>query len=79
MSHFAGRLRDAPGAARLAHLARTAKRIPEPVLADLAALIAQLDHVQLVGFDVVGRQTNVGKFHRQGDNDYQTPKCARYG
>jgi hypothetical protein len=33
-------------------LAKTAKKIPEPLLADLAALILQLDDVQLVGNDI---------------------------
>ena len=51
-THFAERLRDAPGAARLVRLARTAKRIPEPVLSDLTALVVQLDDVQLVGDDI---------------------------
>ena len=51
-AHYAEQLRDAPGAARLARLARTAKRIPEPVLADLTALITQLGDTQLVGDDI---------------------------
>jgi hypothetical protein len=51
-THFAERLRDAPGAGRLARLARTAKRVPETLLTDLTALIAQLDDVPLVGADI---------------------------
>jgi hypothetical protein len=50
--HFAEQLRDAPGAARLERLARTAKRIPEPVLDDLAALVLQLNDPQLAGDDI---------------------------
>jgi hypothetical protein len=48
---FAERLHDAPGAARLTRLAKTAQRIPAPLLADLEALIEQLD-VQLIGDDI---------------------------
>jgi hypothetical protein len=48
-THFADRLGDAPGAARLARLAQTAKRIPEPLLEHLAELIVRLDDVQLIG------------------------------
>ncbi len=40
-----------PGAARLAHLANSARRIPEPLLTDLAALIPLLD-VGLIGDDI---------------------------
>ncbi|RXG86143.1 hypothetical protein [Bradyrhizobium zhanjiangense] len=58
--HFAKRLHDAPGAARLARLAQTAKRIPEPLLDDLAALILQLDDVQLVDGDVALNLIEVG-------------------
>jgi hypothetical protein len=49
---FAEQLRDAPGALRLARLAKTAKRIPSPLLDDLEALTLQLDDVQLVGDDI---------------------------
>ncbi|HZV05850.1 MAG TPA: hypothetical protein VE999_12275 [Gemmataceae bacterium] len=52
ISLFAERLRDAPGAARIARLARTAKHIPDPLLADLTALVVRLDDVQLVGDDI---------------------------
>ena len=52
LTHFAERLRDAPGAARLARLAKTARRIPEPLLADLTALVVQLDDIELVGADI---------------------------
>jgi hypothetical protein len=48
------------GAARVARLARTAKRIPGPLLADLEALIAQLDDVQLVGNDIALHLIDVG-------------------
>jgi hypothetical protein len=41
--HFAVRLADASGAAHLADLAATSKAIPESLLADLAAKMAQLD------------------------------------
>jgi hypothetical protein len=37
-NHYAERLRDAPGAAGLARLARTAKFIPDALLAHLATL-----------------------------------------
>jgi hypothetical protein len=50
--HFAEQLRDAPGAARLARLARTAKRVPGPVLDDLTALVLQLNDPQLAGDDI---------------------------
>jgi hypothetical protein len=49
---FAEKLADAPGALRLARLAKTARTIPDPLLADLAALITQLDDVPLVGNDI---------------------------
>ena len=52
IERFAEQLPDAPGAARVARLAKTAKRVPAPLLADLAALITQLDDVPLVGNDV---------------------------
>lgn len=52
LTHFAERLRDAPGARRLVHRSKTARRIPEPLLADLTALIVQLDDVQLIGSDI---------------------------
>jgi hypothetical protein len=47
----AEKLRHAPYASRVARLAKTAKRIPAPLLDDLETLIAQLD-VQLVGNDM---------------------------
>jgi hypothetical protein len=59
-THFAERLRDAPGTTRLARLARTAKGIPEPLLADLTTLILQLDDVQLVGNDIALHLIEVG-------------------
>jgi hypothetical protein len=49
---FAEKLHDVPGKARLARLAKTAKHIPEQVLDDLAALILQLNDLQLVGNDI---------------------------
>jgi hypothetical protein len=49
---FAEQLPDAPGASRLARLAKTAKRIPAPLLDDLAALVVQLDDTELVGGDI---------------------------
>jgi hypothetical protein len=48
----AEKFRDAPGSARVARLARTAARIPEPLLEDLAALILQLNDVEFVGGDI---------------------------
>ena len=59
-THYAKQLRDAPGAARLARLARTAKGIPESLLTDLAALIVQLDGVQLIGSDISLHLIDVG-------------------
>jgi len=59
-THYADRLRDAPGAGRLARLARTARRIPEPLLAELTALIVQLDDVQLSGNDIAIHLIEVG-------------------
>jgi hypothetical protein len=56
----AEKFRDAPGAARVARLARTAARIPEPLLDDLATLITQLDDVQLVGGDIALHLIEVG-------------------
>jgi hypothetical protein len=56
----AEKFRDAPGAARIARLARTAKCIPESLLADLMALVAQLDDVQLVGGDIALHLIEVG-------------------
>jgi hypothetical protein len=53
------RFRGAPYAARLARLAKTAKRIPAALLADLESLIAQLD-VQLVGNDIAIHLIEVG-------------------
>jgi hypothetical protein len=53
---------DAPGAAHVARLARTVKRIPDPLLADLEALIEQLDDVQLVGNDIAIHLIEVGFF-----------------
>jgi hypothetical protein len=52
LARFAEQLADAPGAGRLARLARTAKHIPDPLLADLAELILQLNDVRLVGNDI---------------------------
>ena len=52
--------RDARGAARVARLAKTAARIPEPLLYDLATLITQLDDVQLVGNDMAIHLIEVG-------------------
>ena len=59
-TQFAERLHDAPGASRLARLAKTAKRIPEPALADLTALVVQLDDVQLAGDDIALHLIDVG-------------------
>jgi hypothetical protein len=59
-AHYAEQLRDAPGAARLARLARTAKRIPGPVLDDLTALVLQLNDAQLVGDDIALHLIDVG-------------------
>jgi hypothetical protein len=47
----AEKFRSAPGAARVARLAKTARRIPAPLINDLEALIPQLD-VELVGNDL---------------------------
>ena len=59
-TQFAERLHDAPGASRLARLAKTAKRIPEPALADLTAFVVQLDDVQLAGDDIALHLIDVG-------------------
>jgi hypothetical protein len=56
----AEKFRGAPYAARVARLARTAARIPASLLDDLAALILQLDDVQLVGNDVAFQLVEVG-------------------
>jgi len=48
----AQKFRGAPDAARVAQLARTAKRIPAPLMDDLVALVIQLDDVELVGNDM---------------------------
>jgi hypothetical protein len=60
ISHFAEQLRDAPGAARLRRLAKSARRIAGPVLDDLAALITQLNDAQLVGDDIAVHLIEVG-------------------
>jgi hypothetical protein len=52
IAHFAEQLHDAPGAGRLARLAKTAKRIPDQLIAELEALIEKLDDVPLVGNDI---------------------------
>jgi hypothetical protein len=52
--------RDAPGAARVARLARTAARIPAPLLDDLATLVIQLDDTELVGGDIAIHLVEVG-------------------
>ena len=52
IGHFADSLGDAPGAARLARLTRTARLIPEPLLEHLAELVVKLDDVPLVGDDI---------------------------
>ena len=51
LTRFAAQLADAPGAARLKRLAKTAKNIPERLLIELTGLVTQLD-VGLVGDDV---------------------------
>jgi hypothetical protein len=56
----AEKFRDAPGAARVARLAKSARSIPGPLLDDLATLIAQLDDVQLVGNDMAIHLIEVG-------------------
>lgn len=50
--HYAEVFHDAPGARKLERLAKTAGRIPEPLLDDLAASVVKLDDVQLVGSDI---------------------------
>jgi len=60
ISHIAERLNDAPGAARLARLAKTAKRIPEALLERLAELIVQLDDPHFVGNDIFIHLIEVG-------------------
>jgi hypothetical protein len=57
---FAEQLSDAPGALRLARLAKTARRIPSPLLADLEELILQVDDPQFVGDDVAIHILDVG-------------------
>jgi hypothetical protein len=56
----AEKFRGSPYAGRVARLARTAKRIPAPLLDDLATLITQLDDVQLVGNDLTIHLIEVG-------------------
>jgi hypothetical protein len=56
----AERFRDAPGAARVARLARTARRIPASLLDDLAALVIQLDDTELVGGDIAIHLVEIG-------------------
>lgn len=51
-NRYADRLADAPGAGRLARLARTAKRIPEQLLERLTALVLQINDPQFVGDDI---------------------------
>ena len=51
-NHYADRLSDASGAARLARLGRSAKRIRDALLEDVAVLIRRLDDVQIVGGDL---------------------------
>jgi hypothetical protein len=48
----AEKLCNSPGAARVARLARTAKRVPAALLKDLEILILQLDDTELVGADL---------------------------
>lgn len=50
--HYAAMLTDAPGAARLARLARTAKRLPDALLARLTELVEQIDDAQFIGNDI---------------------------
>ena len=52
--------RDAPGAARVARLARTAACIPEPLLDDLEALVIQLNDTELVGGDIAIHLVEIG-------------------
>src|SRR5690348_11841283 len=59
-SHYAEHLDDAPYASRLVRLAKTAKRIPETLMDDLAGLIVQLDDVALVGNDISVALLDVG-------------------
>jgi hypothetical protein len=54
------KFRNAPGAAGIARLARTAARIPAALLDDLATLDHRLDDVQLVGNDVSIHVIEVG-------------------
>ena len=51
-NHYADRLSDASGAAPACSFGRSAKRIREALLEDVAVLILRLDDVQLVGGDV---------------------------
>jgi hypothetical protein len=56
----AGKFRNAPGAARVARLAKTAKPIPAQLLDDLSALVIQLDDTELVGGDIAIHLIEVG-------------------
>jgi hypothetical protein len=56
----AEKFRGAPGAARVARLAKTAAHIPEPLLNDLATLITQVDDTELVGGDIAIHLVEVG-------------------
>jgi hypothetical protein len=57
---YAEALDDAPHASRLARLARTATRVPDALLDDLAELIVRLDDVVLVGNDISVALLDVG-------------------
>jgi hypothetical protein len=52
LREHATRFRSAPYASRVARLAKTAARIPAPLLDDLAMVITQLADVELVGNDM---------------------------
>jgi hypothetical protein len=50
--HYAEVLHDAPGARKLERLAKTAGRIPDPLLDEVASLILELNDTALVGNDI---------------------------
>lgn len=56
-SHYAARLNDVPGASRLA---RSAKHIPDALLARLTDLVMEIDDAEFVGNDISVHLFDVG-------------------
>jgi hypothetical protein len=57
---FAGRLNDAPGASRLARVAKSAKHIPDALLVRVIDLVAEIDDAEFVGNDIAVHLFDVG-------------------